>query len=105
MDILVIKQFRDKYTGEVYKPGCVITVSPERGEEILTNLQPGYAEAQKVLVPVEDENIEATGKNTASNGDNLATSDSDNPATAKKISPGSLMGAGKRKKPSSISNE
>lgn len=36
MKAKVLKQFKDKYSGKVYKAGDVITVSKERFEEILT---------------------------------------------------------------------
>lgn len=36
MKVKVIKQFKDKYTNEVYKVGKTLTVSKERCEEILT---------------------------------------------------------------------
>jgi hypothetical protein len=36
MKAKVLKQFKDKYSGKVYKQGDVITVSKERYAEILT---------------------------------------------------------------------
>lgn len=36
MKAKVLKQFRDKHTGELHKEGTTITVSKERLEEILT---------------------------------------------------------------------
>lgn len=36
MKAKVLKRFRDKYSGKVYKAGEVITVSKARFEEILT---------------------------------------------------------------------
>ena len=36
MKAKVLKNFRDKYSGEIHKAGTVITVSRERFDEILT---------------------------------------------------------------------
>lgn len=36
MKAKVLKQFRDKHTGELHKEGATITISRERFEEILT---------------------------------------------------------------------
>lgn len=36
MKVKVLKSFKDKYTGAIYKAGESITVSEERFEEILT---------------------------------------------------------------------
>ena len=36
MKVKVLKSFKDKYTGKIYKEGETITVSKERSEEILT---------------------------------------------------------------------
>lgn len=36
MKAKVLKRFRDKHTGELYKVGTTITISRERFEEILT---------------------------------------------------------------------
>ena len=36
MKAKVLKNFRDKYSGEIQKVGSVITISRERYEEILT---------------------------------------------------------------------
>ncbi len=36
MDARVLKKFRDKHTGTVYKAGEIISISEERFEEILT---------------------------------------------------------------------
>jgi len=36
MKAKVLKSFRDKHTGEIYKAGKVLTISRERFEEILT---------------------------------------------------------------------
>ena len=41
--LLVEKRFRDKYTGEIYEPGRVLTVTTERSKEILSALPEGYA--------------------------------------------------------------
>ncbi|MBQ3199088.1 MAG: hypothetical protein IJB67_01790 [Firmicutes bacterium] len=40
--IVVIKKFRDKYTGEEYRPGRLLTVTEERAEEILSTLPSGF---------------------------------------------------------------
>lgn len=36
MKAKVLRRFKDKYSGKVYKAGEVITISKERFEEILT---------------------------------------------------------------------
>lgn len=36
MKAKVLKDFRDKYSGEIHKAGKVMTISRERFEEILT---------------------------------------------------------------------
>lgn len=36
MKVKVLKGFKDKHTGEIYKAGATIEVSKERFEEILT---------------------------------------------------------------------
>ena len=36
MKVKVLKDFKDKYTGEYYKAGATITVTEERFNEILT---------------------------------------------------------------------
>ena len=36
MKAKVLHEFKDKHTGEMHKPGDVITISAERFEEILT---------------------------------------------------------------------
>ena len=36
MKVKVIKEFRDKHTGELYKVGATLTISKERYDEILT---------------------------------------------------------------------
>jgi len=36
MKAKVLKPFKDKYSGEIYKVGQIVTVSKERFEEILT---------------------------------------------------------------------
>lgn len=36
MKVKVLKKFRDKHTGEIYKRGEIITVSKKRFAEILT---------------------------------------------------------------------
>ncbi len=41
--VVVLKTFEDKYTGEVYLPGCILVLEPARAEEILTVLPEGYA--------------------------------------------------------------
>lgn len=44
MKIRVLRAFRDKYTGQVYKPDEVLNLKKARGEEILANLPENYAE-------------------------------------------------------------
>ncbi len=45
MKARVLKKFRDKYTGKVYEPGTVLTVSRKRFGEIVKALGPGWIEA------------------------------------------------------------
>lgn len=35
MKVKVLKTFRDKHTGDIYKPGAVITITKKRYNEIL----------------------------------------------------------------------
>lgn len=41
--VVALKTFEDKYTGEVYLPGCILVLEPARAEEILSTLPAGYA--------------------------------------------------------------
>lgn len=42
MQIVVLKKFRDKYTGEEYRPGRLLTVTEERAEELFKALPPRF---------------------------------------------------------------
>lgn len=42
MQIMVLKKFRDKYTGEEYRPGRLLTVTDERADELFKALPSGF---------------------------------------------------------------
>lgn len=58
MKAKVIKAFRDKHTGELYKVGKTLTISKERFDEILTVGKLVEEVKEKAAKPAKEKNAE-----------------------------------------------